>query len=316
MNGCKRLLTGALVAVALLATPSAFADDGDREQARAFALQGIEAYEQGRWRESIGFFEQAEQLFSAPQNLIYIARANVKLEQLLVARKAYGRATIQGAADEPESFKGARRVARRELAALEKTIPSVRIDPGDVDGRELYIEVDDRPVGPQQWDRILVDPGSHVVRAGLSSTQTSSVELMVARGDSECVTLALPAEDGGGGGANGGPSLVLPGVFYGVGGAGLLFGAITGIAAISTVSDVESRCADGICPNEDREAVGEADALATAANIGFVTAGIGAAIGTVLLVIELSGDDGGGAEQAHTLQLTAGVGRAALRLRF
>jgi hypothetical protein len=81
-------------------------------------------------------------------------------------------------------------------------------------------------------------------------------------------------------------------VAFGVGGAGLTFGAIMGGLALSASSDLADRCTDGFCPvsTPEQEAETQSDidsyeGLALASTVGFAVGVAGVATGVVLLFV-------------------------------
>jgi hypothetical protein len=71
-------------------------------------------------------------------------------------------------------------------------------------------------------------------------------------------------------------------VAFGLGAAGLLVGATTGVLAMSTASDL--RCPDGRCSDAEADELRRNRAFATASNIGWAVAAAGLTVGVVALV--------------------------------
>jgi hypothetical protein len=159
-------------------------------------------------------------------------------------------------------------------------------------------------------DPVYVQPGKRSVEvrhqgyphAGdsyrVDAGQTARVELRMAR-------TVIPA----------GP--VLPGaIVLGVGGAGLLAGAITGGLTLRKASDLKSKCTGVVCPTSVQ---GEARSVTTLGNVSnamFIAGGVLAATGAVLLVVrprlERSAPKQGGIEW----NVGVGAGRLELGGRF
>ena len=75
-------------------------------------------------------------------------------------------------------------------------------------------------------------------------------------------------------------------VAFGVGGAGLVLGAVTGFLAMSKHSDLSNSCTNGNCPATSQSDVDSYHTMALLSTVGFVVAGVGAAAGVVLLVTQ------------------------------
>jgi hypothetical protein len=96
-----------------------------------------------------------------------------------------------------------------------------------------------------------------------------------------------PTDGTAGGGKKTSP-LVYAG--FGVAGAGLLIGGITGVLVLSKKSDLQSGCTNSQCPPSQYSKLDGANTMATISTIGFIAAGVGAAVGVVGLVISPKAD--------------------------
>jgi hypothetical protein len=76
-----------------------------------------------------------------------------------------------------------------------------------------------------------------------------------------------------------------PWVAFGVGGAGLATGAVTGALAMSKRSSIIGQCPGGVCAPAQRSDVDTYNTLGLVSTIGFVVGGVGAAAGIVLLLV-------------------------------
>ena len=74
-------------------------------------------------------------------------------------------------------------------------------------------------------------------------------------------------------------------VGIGVGGAGILFGTVTGLMAVSSRSDLDAHgCLDNGCYVDQKDDVDSYNALRTTSTVGFVVGFVGAAAGVTLLL--------------------------------
>jgi hypothetical protein len=104
------------------------------------------------------------------------------------------------------------------------------------------------------------------------------------------------------------PSPVPVYVSYGIGGAGLVIGAIFGGLALAQAKDINSVCKPSIpCPQE-ASAHDAALTKATVSDVGFGVAVAGAAVGTVLLLVNRT--------PATKAAVQSALGPGGLMLRF
>src|SRR5690606_12049889 len=80
-------------------------------------------------------------------------------------------------------------------------------------------------------------------------------------------------------------------VGFGVGGAGLVVGGITGGLVLAEVGTLEDRCAGRACPPAEADRLADARALAHASTGGFVVGGVGVAVGLTGLLSALTGPE-------------------------
>lgn len=103
---------------------------------------------------------------------------------------------------------------------------------------------------------------------------------------------------------------------FGVAGAGLLVGTITGIVAMNDLAEIERSCPDDVCPTDLQDDFDDAATLAHVSTGSFVVAGVGAAVGLVALVADLLADEdpsGGEAERTGPgIEAAVGPGAALL----
>jgi hypothetical protein len=296
-----------------LATPAAAQPDDDaRERARGIAEHGVAAYEAGRYEEAIARLREADAIFDAPHHDVYVARALKQLGRWLEAREAY-RAALGAPSDRP-GFAEARQLAREELDRLQAALPAVEIAlAGGQVGRVL---VDGAPAAIGPGGAVEVDPGPHRVRVETTDGRSDERSVRLGEGVLLRVTFEPRAAAATPTGAapvdHGGSSWILPAAAFGVGGAGLVVGTITGIASLSAVGDLEEACPGTTCPADEADTIDSAGTLANVSNVGFAVGAAGVGVGVVLLL--LAGDEE--AAQAAARSVAPHPGGAALRGRF
>jgi tetratricopeptide (TPR) repeat protein len=89
------------------------------------------------------------------------------------------------------------------------------------------------------------------------------------------------------------PLGVAGGVLLGVGGAGLVVGAVLGGLALSQREEVLDACSSGVCPVAQQGNADEAKTKALAADLCLGLGGAVAAAGLVLLIVSITGEDAG-----------------------
>jgi hypothetical protein len=97
---------------------------------------------------------------------------------------------------------------------------------------------------------------------------------------------------------SGGPSPIFW-VALGLGGAGLVVGAITGGVALSQGADLQDRCPGGVCSEGERQDYDAAGAVADVSTIAFIAGGVLTAVGVVGLLATMGGGDDSPATSAH-----------------
>jgi hypothetical protein len=107
-------------------------------------------------------------------------------------------------------------------------------------------------------------------------------------------------------------AMVLALICFGVAGAGVVVGSVTGAMTLSRDTELEAACPSGLCPPEQRDALDEAMLLSEVATAGFAIAAVSAALGVTAVIIASSGDDDA-ADSATDVALVIGPTAVALR---
>ncbi len=86
---------------------------------------------------------------------------------------------------------------------------------------------------------------------------------------------------------DGGSSLRAPFIYggFGLAGAGLIVGGVTGFLSMSHTSSAKSLCTNNVCPPSTHDDLTSARSNATISNIGFAVMGVGAVVGVVGLLL-------------------------------
>lgn len=316
--------------LAVLATHVGVARAGDDEQvragARATAMEGAKAMQEGRWADAVALFKRAESLVHAPPHLLYMARAYVKLGKLVEAGEAYRAITKETLApNAPRAFVEARDAANAEAGALASRIPSLTITlEGAVPDAVVTmdgVEVPRALVGVAHP----VNPGAHVLAVKAAGHRADPVNVEVREGSSAKATLTLVAIPGAMPTAppttepppiapSGKSGLRTAGwISLGVGVVGLGVGTAFMLVNRGKRSDAEALCPGPVCAASNRDAIRELDASASdAATLSWIGYGVGVAgvaAGATLLLLG-RGSSESVAPQAGHVRPWVGLGSA------
>jgi hypothetical protein len=187
----------ALLAFALgclvVTKPARAESAADKATAREAATQGIELYKAGKYDEALDRLKRAQALYDAPVHLLYIARSQAKLAQLVEAAENYrllDHYTLP--ANAPEAWTSAVDDGRKELAELEPRIPQLRVvvEPKDAPGQTL--EIDDAAVSAAVIGIARpINPGKHHVKVSAQGFAPAETDAELAEKDSKDVSLKL-----------------------------------------------------------------------------------------------------------------------------
>jgi hypothetical protein len=303
-----RLLVPLALAI-FAATPLAFAQTAeDRAQARALGERGAEALANHEWAKAEDLFRRGDALFHAPTLTLGLARAEVQLGKFVEAWEAYHRVILETPSGNNAVFTKAVQDAKAESLAVEGRRAQVTLTlTGPTEGTVTLdgIALPAAAVGAGRF----INPGNHTVHVEAAAYKPLDTHFQVAEGQSTSVPLVLvpaPPPPAGavvftppplGGPPPGSPpapppptghaSHTLSYISFGVGGAGLVTGVVTGVLAMSKHSSLHSSpCATGPCLPGDASTfdsnLNSFHTLGTISTVGFVVAGVGAAAGTLL----------------------------------
>jgi hypothetical protein len=282
----------------------------DRETARALMSAGDKKFANKDYAGALKAYEGAHAIMSVASTGEALARTQAALGLLVEARDtAISVTRMELKANAPVAFVKARAAAEKLVRDLEARIPSVQIDvEGPPQGADITVTIDDQPVpSPALKLPRKADPGKHVLHASVAGFTPASSEVTLVEGQNASVTLALSraaappeappavgtrlAASGSvfeGAGGEVAPRRTSPFVFvgFGVGAAGVLTGAITGVMHLSKVSSVKNDyCSGGTACRAGFEGpASDAKVLGTVSTIGFAAGAVGIGVGVVALV--------------------------------
>jgi hypothetical protein len=302
------------VSVAVLASAApAYAQDAasqDIAQARQLGQQAQTAYDAGNYTESEKLWNAAAKLYSqAPTLTLGLARTQAKLGKVVSAQESYNKIIREWGNNPspPPAFKDAVEAAKAEVGAVSAKVASVTVNVEGPTNPSVTIDGQAVPSAALGLKRP-VDPGQHKVTATADGYKPADTTFSVAEGGTAAATLKMEKAAAGAVVAAPGPATPAPGpsptepgadtssskgsmnktlafVAFGVGGAGLVVGAITGLMAAGKASDLKTACnADKACPSTEQDNVDSYKTMGTLSTIGFVVAGVGGVTGLVLLL--------------------------------
>lgn len=261
-----RLVTGLLVA-ALYASP-AYADEpseADRATARALAREGYDALQKKDYERAEDRFRRADALVHAPTIVVDHARALTGLGRFVEACERYSLVIREGVpANAPWPWKQAVNDAQRELALVEPRRAWLKVTVKGASRPQVLIDTDEVPGASLGVPRA-TDPGQRRVRVSANGFRPSEQLIELSEGEKREIVVELeplPIEDVTL--EEDAPAPVpetktivvksdrtLAYVGFGVGGAGIIVGSITGILALSVHADLKKRCPEYDCEIAD-----------------------------------------------------------------
>ena len=303
--------------------------DEDKNIARSLAQEGQSALAakdfktaEDRFKRSVRIFDDAKAPVP-PTLLLGYARGAAGNGHLIAAQEAYTRIIRTGVPPgAPQVFASAVDDAKKEVDAVAARVAKVKINVnGCADPR---VTLDDAPMSSAVIGVSRpVDPGTHVVKATAEGCKPGEASFTVGEGkETEAnVVLEKAAQPPNGNGnvtppngngnvtppngngnvtpptnpppsSGGGNGVKIAGfAALGVGGAGLILGAITGGIALGKASSLKDACpttnASGanLCPSNQSSAISSYKTMTALSTTGFIIGGVGIAAGVVLLLV-------------------------------
>lgn len=261
-----------LLALALLVTSS------------AAGAQDIDAlYEQGQSAFEAGRFEEARSKFASvwEQRKSYDVAAVLAQAELQVGRNADAAHHLAyAAAHFPVSAStDVRKKIEAAFAEVRGKVGALKVD---VSPASATLKVNGRAYAEaERGELIFVEPGQVTVEVSADEHEPAKQTIELKKGETREVKLPLvlkskPAER----------SFLAPGIAFGVGGAGLIVGVVAGAVTAAKSDSLKTTCGDAlVCPTGVRSEGDAALAAAHASTVGFVVAGVGAAVGVTLLLL-------------------------------
>jgi hypothetical protein len=296
------ILLGALC----FALPAYAGDNAsDVDKARSLGRTAADLIDQKRFADALDHATRAEALYHAPTHLLLMAESQEGLEKLAAAAEIYERLVAEPLpSGSPAAFRSAQEHGKTRLRALLARLPSLLVNVTGPPLEEVTATIDGKPLALRSGVAVRLDPGGHSVKVTASGYEPAEkaitlpprggvvvieISLMHPRDAAAPVASAPSASSAsprsaspqGPGKVNRTPEWIS----FGLGGAGLVVGAVTGALSLGKVGGLKDRCPDGHCAESDRSDADSARMLGNVSTAGFVVGAIGLTAGVVFLLV-------------------------------
>jgi len=315
-----------VLSVCLAGAPTRAQSDADRATARALAAEGFEALQDEDYATAEDRFRRADALVHAPTLVVDRGRALLGMKHYVEAQEQFELVLREGVPDgAPPSWSQAVQEARALLEEVKPRIAWLTVSVPDVHHAE--IRVDGQPIPrAAQGVRRATNPGRRTIEVTADGYRSRRLQVDLPEGGevSRVVALeALPRRQP----VAPSPADRRPGersdewrqpatyAAFGVGGAGLLLGSVTGILALQRHAELTELCPEGACPASQASAIEGYHRLSWVSGVGLTLGLASTATGVVLW---LGHRKPAAAEQAAPswLRLDLSPGEARLRASF
>jgi hypothetical protein len=308
MASRRWLFARASLAIALVAG-SASADPApqQKELARDLMQKGRDARTAHDNKVALESFKAADDIMHVPTTGFEVARSQVDLGLLVEAHETLLRVMhIAERPDDSQAFRDARGYAKVLDDEIVPRIPQIKIRiEGPPADRVTSVAVDGvgLPLGAMLVP-YKINAGHHVVvaktsaaegRAEIDVQERETKDVVVRIVDTATptpvptgVTSAPPPVPEEPPTTRTGPGTI-GWIGFGVAGAGVLVGAVTGVISLSDKGSLDSQCNGTRCPPSAYDTLHGANTLATVSTISFIVAGIGAGVGVTSWLLRRGG---------------------------
>ena len=312
-----RLPVSWIVGAALFTAGAAYADDAEQTAAaRSFGVEGVRLAEAGDCAHAIDPLSRAEALHHAPTTLERLGECHVAVGKVVLGTEELNRVIREPLPPgSPAAFTAAQTRAKTALDPALAKIGKLRIHVDHPPQATPQVKVDEDVVATAMLDADRpTDPGPHTISVSAAGMKPVQTTLTLSDGQSQSVSLTLEPDPNA---VSGAASVTAPGatgaatttplapppgepppaeapgqakskvpmiVAYGVGGAGIVVGAIFGIVALGKQSSLNNECPTKACSPSAQGDIDSLNSTATISTVGFGVGIVGAAVGTVLLL--------------------------------
>ena len=292
-------------------------DDSAKGAARDLANEAKRDFDAGRFADAGQKFRQAYEIAKVPTLAVWAARGLAKCGQLVAASELYRQATHLTPNDLwlGDVQKQAQADAEKELAELQPRIPRLRIRVEGAAANDVEVTIDEVKLASALYGaEVPKDPGRRRI-VGKHGGETVEQTMELGEGGHKEVVLtfkAMLAEKPAIGetdktkvvkeerreelvtakpvpaepqpvASSGRAQRMWGWIAVGVGAAGLLTGAVTGIV-VAADSGLRNECQNNNCDSSKSDKVSTYNLMRNLSTVGFIVGGVGAAVGVTLLL--------------------------------
>jgi hypothetical protein len=284
------------------------ASTSDANIARNLLVRGYELGRDGRCSEAMPLLERSLELDPTAKAALNLARCEEESSKYGAALRHWSRARDLA---RDQGLKAVEREASGPLELLERRMPMIVVELDTDTPNETTVESDNIPVPREAMaEGMALDPGAHVITVRAPGREPHRVDIELSAGERRTLRLtpgpALAAVDpsadehgeagvkapsagaaASGTGTQGGSSARRSAgratfwVGAGVAAAGLVTGAVTGIATLSQAGPARAHCTGSVCPPDAYADVEHARTMGTISTVSFGVAAAGAVAGAV-----------------------------------
>lgn len=257
----------------------------NRATARTLAIEAVNAAQAGDCKTAIDLFSRAEQLFHAPTILVGLGECQCQEGLLVEGTENLNRVVREKLEeDAPQAFVDAQAKAGTLLAQYLPKVAKLTLlvqAPADA---PFQVAIDGAPM-PNAMVGVPrpSNPGEHSIVVEGDAYLPASATVVLQEGETQTVTVPLdlrppeaalppPPPEPATEPAQEEPNRVPAYIAFGVGAVGVGLGAVFGLSAAGTKSDLEEVCINGRCPPSAEEDI---DSMQRDATLATVTMGIG-----------------------------------------
>ncbi len=194
-------LTVAIGAAVLVPAQSAFAQttsDSDRAAARELYFAGVALQDAGKFADALDKFSRANQVITAPTNLLHMAECEAMLGRLVESTEHYRAASRMSLpANAPTALKNAQDQAAQEVKGVEQRVPELKIDVTPANVPTLSVTIDDQPLNAALVGVARpINPGTHRVAASAPGYSRAEQTIEIKERAKQTITLTLQSTGG------------------------------------------------------------------------------------------------------------------------
>ena len=288
----------ALAAVLAVASTARADDAADTATARALGVEGVTLADTGKCREAVEKLERAEKLHHAPTTATRLGECEIEIGRIVAGTERLQRVVREPLpANAHPAFAAAVARAQKALDAALPRIATLKLAITGAPHPIVTIDGDALPDAALDVPR-RIDPGAHAVEVRAPGYRPVSATAVLNAGELKSLSLELvPDPDAKVAEAPSAPPAPRPErpskapalVAFGVGAVGLGLGIAGALAVDSRTRTLDQRCdANRVCPSDAGSDLDQAKTWATVSTAGFITGGVGAVTGLVLLLVSRS----------------------------